>query len=504
MISVTRLDEWTSAMVDDVDTGELKDRLICADCVGEAFLSDRIEREGADGACHYCSGEGKTFPLAQMAECTSTAISQHYQRTDVNPTSLEYAMMNDRESPREWYRHGELITDLIQELAEVDEEPAKDIQQILRDENAGDPFDGDGEEQEFDDESHYEPKKIDDEKWRQEWSRFSHTLKTETRYFGEEARAHLVQMFDGVDKLATKAGRSVIVEAGPEQRIKGFYRARTFEAWSKLEPALTSPDIHLAPPPPEFALNGRMNARGISVFYGANKPDVALAEVRPAVGARVVVARFELMRRVRLLDLKAFADILEKGSVFDPTYAPRKARAIFLETLVAKMTMPVMPSDEALAYLPTQAIADFLGSRSEPELDGILFPSAQVKGKVNVVLFHKAARVAPVEYPKGTKVTLDTGLFNGEEYEYDLTVVEEVPPRPKEQSTPSETFAGMAFGRLSSIEWDADPDLDSRPITLKVDLSSVEVREVRGVRYQTDNEQVRRRRIERDDCPDDF
>jgi hypothetical protein len=489
----------------DVDTEELKVRLICADCVGEAFLSARIEREGNLSTCHYCEGEGKTFSLERMAECTSTAFSQHYQRTDVNPTGLEYAMMNDKESPREWYRHGELITDLIQEIAEIDEEPAKDIQQILRDENAGDPFDYTGEEEEFDDESQYEPKKLDDETWRNEWSRFEHSLKTEARYFSEEARAHLGQIFDEIDKLRTQAGASVVVEAGPKKRLKAFYRARTFEAWSRLEPALTSPDIHLAPPPPEFALNGRMNPRGISVFYGANRPEVALAEVRPPVGARVVLARFELMRRVRLLDLKAFADVHEKGSVFDPTYAPRRERALFLKSLVRRLTMPVMPSDEALEYLPTQAIADFLASRHDPELDGILFPSVQVKGQLNVVLFHKAARVAPIEYPEGTKVSMDTGMFNGEEYEYELTVLEEVPPsKPTKKKSLPGAFAGLDLGNLPSIEWDTTPDPDSRPMTLKVDLSSLEVREVKGVRYTTENDKVSRRRTERDDRPDDF
>jgi len=50
-----------------------------------------------------------------------------------------------------------------------------------------------------------------------------------------------------------------------------------------------------------------MNARGVSVFYGAIDPRVALAEVRPPVGSRVAVARFEIIRPLRLLDLNALA-----------------------------------------------------------------------------------------------------------------------------------------------------------------------------------------------------
>ena len=41
------------------------------------------------------------------------------------------------------------------------------------------------------------------------------------------------------------------------------------------------------------------------------------------------------------------------------------------------MTAPVMPDDEPLEYLVTQTIADYLATRTEPALDGILYPSAQ-------------------------------------------------------------------------------------------------------------------------------
>jgi RES domain/HEPN/RES N-terminal domain 1 len=491
-------------MTDEVDGQDLKDRLICSDCVGEEFLSNDIESLGQVGTCHYCSGVGRTFTLEQMAARISTAFSQHYQRTDPNPTGFEWAMMRDKESTYDWERHGELVADVIQDTAEIDETPANDIQQILRDENAGDPTDGSGEEEEFDDESHYEQKKLDDETWQREWNRFEHSLKTESRYFSEEARAHLARLFDGVATMRTQSGADVIVEAGPEEQllIHAFYRARTFESWSKLEPALIDPAHNLGPPPAAFALGGRMNARGIAVFYGADEPETALAEVRPPVGANVVVARFKLVRRVRLLDLKAFADILERGSIFDLTYAPRKERALFLERLLRRMTMPVMPSDEALEYLPTQAVADFLASRVEPELDGILFPSVQVPGeKLNVVLFQKAARIATIEYPTGTKLSVDTGMFNGEEWEHELIVIEEVPPPEPKKPLPT-PFDAVDFGNFSSIDWDLSPDADVRPITLEVDLASLEVRKVTGVQFHTADEKVDRKRIERQKRPE--
>jgi len=54
-----------------------------------------------------------------------------------------------------------------------------------------------------------------------------------------------------------------------------------------------------------------------------------------------------------------------------------------------------MPDDEPFEYLATQAIADFLATEANPALDGIIYPSVRGSdGKLNVVLFHKAARVA--------------------------------------------------------------------------------------------------------------
>jgi hypothetical protein len=48
-----------------------------------------------------------------------------------------------------------------------------------------------------------------------------------------------------------------------------------------------------------------------------------------------------------------------------------------------------MPDDEALKYIPTQAIAEYLASLDNPTLDGMIYPSVQAAEEMkNVVLFH--------------------------------------------------------------------------------------------------------------------
>jgi hypothetical protein len=190
--------------------------------------------------------------------------------------------------------------------------------------------------------------------------------------------------------------------------------ARVFQADKKLEEAIGRPDLHLGPPPAIVASAGRMNARGISVFYGANDPNVVIAEVRPPVGSQVAVARFEIVRPLRLLDLTALNEVRIKGSIFDPQFADRLEHAMFLRSLCQRITKPVMPDDEAFDYLPTQAVADFLATEAKIPLDGIIFPSVQAAGNaLNIVLFHKAARVEMIDIPHGTEISSRTGRMGG-------------------------------------------------------------------------------------------
>jgi hypothetical protein len=89
-----------------------------------------------------------------------------------------------------------------------------------------------------------------------------------------------------------------------------------------------------------------MNARGISVFYGSSNIETAMGEVRPPVGSHVLCGRFDVIRPLRLLNLKALDTVTVSGSVFDPEYAASTGMAQFLKTLGDLMVRPVMPEAE--------------------------------------------------------------------------------------------------------------------------------------------------------------
>lgn len=175
------------------------------------------------------------------------------------------------------------------------------------------------------------------------------------------------------------------------------------------------------------------------------------------------------------------------GSVFDVGFAAREEHARFLRNLVDRITMPVMPSNENFAYLSTQVVAEFLAAKG-PELDGLLFPSVQTGG-TNVVLFQRASRVEEIVLPEGTTRYVDRGSFNGEEFEPELTVVEEVPPKKRVKKEKVIVRPDM-FRDLV-----VPPRRDFRPVTLKVELGAVMVRAVKSVSFETTDEKVARRRV---------
>ncbi len=295
----------------------------------------------------------------------------------------------------------------------------------------------------------------------------------------------------------TRDRRRLVVDAGPGKHLTSLFRARVFQADNKLAEALKRPDKSLGSPPWQYANAGRMNARGISVFYAANDPKVAIAEVRPPVGSQVAVAKFEIVRPVRLLDLTALSAVSTTGSIFDSTFAGRLERAMFLRSLSSRMTRPVMPDDEVFDYLPTQAVADFLATESTIKIDGIIFPSVQAVGvALNVVLFHKAAKIAELDIPKGTDISASLGHSSEEGWEADYSVIEEVPTKSDEpvieRSWPPNFANLLDTGAIMAVG-----DWDSRVATLRVCADSVAVHIVRAVEFTTDEHKVRRHRWEK-------
>lgn len=482
-------------MTDRQKIDSLETKHICHRCVGETYLSNEMKRKGRKLRCSYCKEVASSYNIGELSERIEQVFGEHYVRTADEPTDEQYSMMHAEDSSYDWERAGEPVTYAIMNAADIPEAAANDIQKILEDKHSDVDAPRTGQESKFSSSSYYQEKDVDDWHWQVAWQTFERSLKTEARFFNQPAVSHLRSVFKDIDSMKTRSGRRLIVEAGPDTALSSLYRARAFQSDEKLEKALIRPDLKIGSPPSLQAIAGRMNPHGISVFYGANRSMVALSEVRPPVGSQVAVARFDIIRPVRLLDLTALSKVRTRGSIFDPDFGGQLERTMFLRSLSHRITKPVMPDDEPFEYLATQAVADFLATESALQMDGIIFPSVQTAdGSRNVVLFHKAARVAEIELPQGTEITASLRTFYEEGPEPEYSVFEEVPgqKKTKKKKRRDLIFQPFVSDLVAGVE-----ENDSRLPTLKIDLKSVTVHIIQAVKYRADKHQVNRYRWEK-------
>lgn len=463
-------------------------KVICARCVGEKYLKSHIKTSGVQSVCSYCDRRGLAVRIEALAEIIDQAFEAHYVRTDTEPDALEYAMLKDPELDYEWEREGEQAIWAIAEAAEVKEVIAEDIRQILEEKHSDFDTAAMGDECPFAEDSHYEQRSPDNGEFPALWNQFDRNLKTKARFFSRLAHGILDQIFAGIQELRSTNGNPVVVNAGPDTELNQLFRARVFQnEEQKLEESLSYPWLHLGTPPAKSAGAGRMNARGIAVFYGALDADTALQEVRPPVGSKVAIARFSILRTLKLLDLNALQTIAVDGSIFDPATLVAMQKGSFLRILSHTMSRAIMPHEEDSEYLPTQAVADYLAN--EIRIDGMIFPSVQAGHRAwNVVLFHGAAKVEAPELPPGTKIK--SGLYYGDPDDpyLDYWVSEECPKilDTLESNTPAFPFENVLD--------DFDGEFDERPDTLSIDLQSVEVHHIQAVRFQSVPHHVSRHR----------
>lgn len=469
-----------------------EDKRICWRCIGEQYLKTKVRSIGEQADCAYCAKEAKTVSILELSEYVRDAFERHYTRTPIAAPEHEEFMHRDGDVT--WHREGDPAAEAIATAVKINLAPAEDVRVVLESNVEGTPDDyyasvGDDEEGEFSEEAHYEEMDADAAELHRRWEQCKTSLRTETRLFNSRAQEILDSIFMGLDGHATRAGRSVIVDAGPGQRIDSLYRARSFQSLIDLQDALKRPDLHLGPPPHGTAKAGRMNAHGIAIFYGARHAKVAIAEVRPPVGSHVLVGRFDIIKPLRLLDVEAFRSIFVKGSIFDPAYVERLKKAAFLSHLSKQIAQPIMPDEEPVEYLITQAIADYLATLRVPVLDGIIYRSVQHgTGRNNVALFHKSSCVMPPKLPPGTSVSASVSSRDEDGSRPSFWVFETVPD--PDLHDPDEF--GFPSGPITDDE--RRIQRETRNPTLSIDTDSIHVHEIKRATYFSEEFKVPRHR----------
>ena len=248
-------------------------------------------------------------------------------------TILERFLQNEGQV---WWRSGQPVNEVISEIAMVSAEIAEDIRNLIDYRTYDQEALEKGDENPFEKDAHYEEEIPDGSDILIEWAGFEHSIKVKSRFFSRYAQEILDKIFTNANELSSVSKIPIVVDVGPEEKIKSIYRARVFQSENELTKTMERPDFFLGPPQAEWAVAGRMNPQGIAVFYGATTDELAIAEVRPPVSSRVVTGEFVLLRPLKLLNVDALSKLFISGSFFDPKHIKRLKYAQFLKKLREK------------------------------------------------------------------------------------------------------------------------------------------------------------------------
>ena len=476
---------------------------VCNNCGKDEILSEEIKEQGKHGICDHCGKPGEIMELEDLAERINDVIQEHFQLTPGYPEE-PVELFQYKEGL--WEQRGDQAEILIGDIAGVDEQIAEELTSLLSGKHTYEAA-KDGVENPYGFEAMYEEREAFDLGFQIAWGEFQREILFKSRFFSVTAEHVLASIFEGLEALGTHGNRSIIATIEPCDQEEYIWRGRTAHSTREIENIVKEPVKELGPPPSRSARAGRMNADGISVFYGALEKSTCISELRPPVGSSVVIGKFKVIRTVKLLDLGALADAYVNTSYFDSKFLEHKSRAIFLKRLVREISRPVIPEEERVEYLATQAVAEFLANKACPKLDGIIFPSPQTGGKGrNVVLFNHARGVDGYDLPFNSTIEVsvpDRTDTDDEDTLSDSIFVEETVPSDSSGGEPPESdeekrplSATLFIEKLLE-----GPEEELEP-SLRLDIDSLEVIETTGVSYSSNSRQIVRIRQTEDERKD--
>ncbi len=342
-----------------------EEKRMCAKCAVDPVLVKIVE-QGEEGHCIVCRQETMTAPISDLAEPTLAAY-----KTFVQPADDKLDLDDDSDNAH-WLQGGNSPNEILQELLGCEPEAADVLLEELADQDWRSIKDG-GDDFFSADQYGYELKAPKSDEYDRRWTAFEWSVKHEGRFFNDEQRRYLDELFAPLLHGELSEGRVPLVEIGSKGSVvTSVFRAREANEHGQRARIYEQPAREMGPPPPRLRRQGRMNAAGIGVFYGSSDTQTCIAELRVPVGGRAVVGEFTFLRPVTVLDLRELEGSRPPAGMswLQEDFVERYAYATFMRGLHNLIRRPVLPDAESLDYLPTQIIAEYLASLVDPRIDG--------------------------------------------------------------------------------------------------------------------------------------
>ena len=351
------------------------ERCVCPRCFEDSDLKARIRRDGSKGRCAFCDRRTcYALPVDEIAAFIEERMRAFYG------SAVDQLPYDSREGGYQgvtWDTWDLLFDEIGLCLTTEDEDSLRSALLEHIEDDVWCEYDW----------LVLEP----DDSMRSSWRTFCEVTKGGRRFF--------FHAFGGGDRYR-----------GPDERTAGEFLVELRQTIERLglvreiDPGTSlfrvrgqeDPPFHLVasqlgPPPAQVCLqSNRMNPPGIPMFYGAETEQLALRE---ADATRPVMARFETVRPLRIIDLASLPD--PRGFFSEASREDIKGLS-FLRSLSEAFAEPVERSNRVnVDYIPTQIVTEFLRDRpfgGQP-VQGIRYVSAK-GGGANVVLFTGEGHVA--------------------------------------------------------------------------------------------------------------
>lgn len=130
------------------------------------------------------------------------------------------------------------------------------------------------------------------------------------------------------------------------------------------------------------AHEGRVNPKGIPCLYVASDQDTAMSEIRPWMGAKISLGKYQTTRDLKLVDFSLGHDFNNMGLLFGKPTPEEIQKGIWAQ-VDKSFSVPITDDLATAEYAPTQVIAEFFRKEG---FDGLIYKSMLGKG-LNMALF---------------------------------------------------------------------------------------------------------------------
>ncbi len=310
-----------SEMMDAEDRGWYEpDGYVCADCVEDEFLKDIIRDHADQQECDYCGRQTESdsaAPVAVLMEPIAHAVLYYFN----DPTQAGVAYDGGWMAPLAG-THDVLMTIRL----ECNDELFEDIADAFVYKEWVSAANG-----------HWTSSHKNEE-LSALWDKFVNILKYEFRFFFQHPHASKpANTWDRdpqgiLHTIGDLVNELDLLSHLPVESSLFRVRARNEGADWQLNAD------QMGAPPSELARAGRMNPAGISYLYLAFEPETAYAEVLGGPPCTVVMAKFDTVRELNMLDL---TKLPEEPSIFDAARSDAREAILFLTSFIEEISQPV-------------------------------------------------------------------------------------------------------------------------------------------------------------------